>query len=128
MDCHDPQRLSTLPQAVLERFTPEALRNVVWLPAAGGYLGLRRPERCSNYTTATIVEAERRWLREAGVASASYPELVRHYAPLASDGTHFVYYHLRCNDTFPEVALLAARLTLHTALGQGATQACAPGE
>jgi hypothetical protein len=52
------------------------------------------------------------------VASFDYWELMTQFAPLLSDGRHFTYYYAACNDTFPELSLVAARMALQAALGK----------
>jgi hypothetical protein len=126
--CSDARLLEGLPETVLARFPQALRRTVVWQTASASNAqfvrqSVRRHERCSdalNHTPSSIADAERRWLRDAGapVQSFDYHELTRLYAPLLSDGRHFTYYFHPCNRTFPELAMLAARMAMQAALGQ----------
>jgi len=131
-DCVDPALIDALPQTVLARFPSHALESVVWQTAAAGFAGSIRPARsCSNRTPAAVAAVEQKWLQKAGVAYFDYMGLASAYAPLMVDGRHFSwthssYYHIPCNRTFPELALLAFRLAFQSLLGR-AKRVCVPG-
>lgn len=107
-----------LPAAVLARF-PLAVRRkyVVWQPT-GSARRAQTSGDCANTTAQEVVAAERRWLRDEGVASFDYPELTGEYGTLQWDGRHFSYFYMPCNETFPELSLFAGRLALQAALGR----------
>ena len=127
-ECVDPALIDVLPQTVLSRFGKKELESVVWQTAAGGFGGNFRTGRaCSNRTPDTVAAVERGWLQKAGVAYFDYAGLTSAYAPLMADGRHFSWYHVPCNRTFPELALLAFRLAFQSLLGRP-KRACVPGE
>ena len=104
-----------LPLAMLGGVPPRLREDVVWQPAGAGFL-LSTHSNCSNESAADIALAEVGWLEQHGAIWYDYFSLAQEYAPFMADGRHFTYYYLPCNDTFPELAGLAARMALNAGL------------
>ena len=108
------ERRWELPSRVLSGMPKQLLKNVVWQPGGAGFLMPK--SACSNETIADIADVERRWLKHHRVVQYDYFSLALHYAPFMADARHFTYYFFKCNDTFPELAHLAARLALQAGI------------
>ena len=90
---------------------------------AGGAAFLKLTE-CSNGTMADVSRTETRWLEQHNVHQYDYFSLALEYAPLMADARHFTYHYARCNNTFPELTHLAARLALQAGALQSPVVVC----
>ena len=129
MEFCDPRRWR-LPQAVLPKFTDRMLRSsLVWQTVGGGFL-MRAARRfkgeCAAINADEVAAVESRWLSSAGVRHVNYSRVALQYAPLMIDAIHFTYYWVPCPQTFPELARLAAQLSLNSAVGRP-IEVCPPG-
>ena len=136
----DSAQGTPLPQVMLQHFTKQARRNVVWLPTGGGFhSACDAGSRCTLHAShqwlhfhgkqgiddlVRLAAAEARWLEAQGVAYVDYAALAQEHSAAMSDGRHFAYHLLPCGQTFPEMIKLVAQLALQAPLQP--VSACAP--
>ena len=113
--CACSERRWNLPATVMGKMTAAMRERVVWQPGGAAFL---KPTECTDETMVNISQTESRWLEQHSVRQYDYFSLALEYAPLMADGRHFTYHYLRCNETFPELAYVAARLALQAGLGR----------